>query len=142
MKRTLFLLLILLVISNTYSQNLQINFAGTGVSTKVDSVKVENLTQGTFLTIQGVDVLHLAGNTGINSITYNEGIAIVNPNPMTGHAVLTFYVKQSGKCQIIIYDITGKNVIQMNDILLFGTHKYELNGLKDGAYFIYINGEN
>jgi hypothetical protein len=48
------------------AQDYQISFAGTGESTVVTSVKVENLTKGTMLEISGSDILHLKATiTGI-----------------------------------------------------------------------------
>lgn len=125
-----------------FSQNYQICFQSIGASTTVDSIKVENLTQGTSLWLLGTDILHLKGNSGIKDQNANTDLATINPTPMPGRAELLFYAKQSGNIQIVIIDILGKKVIQTNDKLQKGAHKYELTGFKEGAYFININGEN
>ena len=46
MKKALFVLSMIFATANIYSQNFQISFAGTGAATTIDSVKIQNLTQG------------------------------------------------------------------------------------------------
>ena len=137
----LFVVVLFYATANIYSQNFQINFAGIGTATTVDSVKVENLTKGTSLSLLGTDVLHLIGTNGINNLIPNEEIAIVYPTPMQSQAELSFYAKESGNTQIIIFDITGKMVVKINNTLSKGFHKYEITGLREGVYAIKISGE-
>ncbi len=141
MKKLNFLFLILFATANIYSQNYDISFVATGAATTVDSVKVENLTQGTSLTLLGTDTLHL-GNVGINEVGVNNENLQVYPNPMQGRAELAFYAKQDGNAKIVIYDISGKEILQAEDKLIQGTQKYQLTGLKQGVYFINISGTN
>jgi len=126
------------IFSFTNAQNYQINFAGTGSATAVDSVEVKNLTQGTNLTLPGTDTLHLIGTQGIYGLTINNESMRVYPNPMHGQAELSFYAKKAGNTTLIIYDIAGKKVLQTGGDLLQGTHKYQLTGLKQGIYLIKI----
>ena len=129
------------VITKSYSQNYNISFAGTGAATTVDSVKVENLNQGTTLTMSGSDILHL-GAVGINDInTINETIKVY-PNPMQGQAEISFYAKETGTTQVFIYDINGKVVVNSIVFLTKALHKYQVSGLKQGMYFINIIGDN
>lgn len=127
-------------IFKSYSQDYLISFTGTGASTTIDSVKVENLTQGTHLTVLGTDILHL-GPLGISEKATNNEILKVFPNPMQGQADVSFFVKKSGIVQLIIYDIAGKKALQKTEILNRGTYRYKIACLKQGMYFIYINGE-
>jgi len=142
MKKITFLFLAIFATANIYSQNYNISFAGTGASTTVDSVKVENLMQGTTVKLLGTDILHLIGPNSINSIYVNNDNFQVFPNPMQGQAEISFYAKQAGNAKILIYDIAGKKVLQIDEKLLQGTQKYQLTGLKQGVYFINISGEN
>ncbi|MEI6823367.1 MAG: FISUMP domain-containing protein [Bacteroidota bacterium] len=123
------------------AQNYLISFAGTGAAITVDSVKVINLTQNIALTLNGNDVLQL-GDVGINELSSIDNSLQVYPNPMQGQAEMLFYTKQSGNTKLVIFDIAGKEVLQANDNLLQGIHKYSITGLKQGVYFINIVGEN
>ena len=140
MKKITFLFLILFATANIYSQTYTISFAATGAATTVDSVKVENLTQVTTVTWHASDVLQLVLTNGINEVGVNEENLQVFPNPMQGQAEISFYAKQTGNATISIYDIAGKEVLQIEEKLLQGTQKYQLTGLKQGIYFINISG--
>ena len=124
----------------TNAQNYHISFVGTGVVTTIDSVKVENLTQGTSVKLNAGDTLQLTVSTGINDLNVNDEKMQVYPNPMQGQTELSFYAKQAGNAQVIIYDISGKKVLYANDKISQGIQKYKLISLKQGMYFVSISG--
>ena len=134
--------LILTLSLKTNAQNYQISFAGTGAATTVDSVKIENTTQGTKLSIHGTDVLNLKVITGIKEQDENSEMVIINPTPMQGRAELIFYAKQSGNTNIVIFDISGKKIIQTNNKLVQGFHRYEIAGITEGSYMVNIIADN
>jgi hypothetical protein len=63
-----FLLIAALFVLNVNGQNFLITFNGSGASTTVTTVKVENLTAGTTLTLNGTDILQLTGAVAVPSI--------------------------------------------------------------------------
>ena len=128
--------------ANLYSQNYQIDFAGTGASILVDSVKVENLTQGTSLTLNGIDTLQLTLTTGVHNLDFENEILEVYPNPLTDQTELTFITKESGNVLVAIYDQSGRTVIQSGKLLQPGKHKYFVSGIKQGTYIVRIVGHN
>ena len=141
MKRTItFLLLIIFATANIYSQNYNISFAANGASTTVGTVKVDNLTQNTSLTLNGNDILHL-GPVGINETSFNINNPMIYPNPMQGKAELSFHTEQEGDIQITINDITGKEILHIGNKYPKGNHKFQLNGLKQGMYLVNIKSE-
>jgi len=140
-KLTLSLLLIFAVVT-TYAQSYLISFDATGIVTTLDSIKTENITQGTSLTISGTDVLHLTGTTGINDYTSMGETVKVSPNPMQGQTEISFYAKEAGNTQVLVYDISGRKVLQTDCNLSLGIQQYQLRGLKQGQYFLKIIGEN
>jgi hypothetical protein len=71
MKKLLFLICIFCVLKAN-AQNYRISFTGTGASGTVSTVKVENLTKGTELTVNESDILRLTTATGVNSIKANQ----------------------------------------------------------------------
>lgn len=67
------LALLIFMTFDLHAQDYLINFVGTVASSKVDSVKIENLIRGTKLLMKGSDVLHLVtGTTGIESESDNS----------------------------------------------------------------------
>jgi uncharacterized protein (TIGR02145 family) len=135
-------LVILPVISvlSLQAQDYQISFAGSGGSTTVDSVIVENLTTGTILKMKGIDVLHLMGTTGIETIGDDNSARIsIYPNPMNGYSRIQFILPEQGVTTITLIDLSGKKIAQTKEFLLKGHHTYSIQGVEEGAYFITIS---
>ncbi len=145
MKKTKLLLTTLAMLglgmTHLQSQNYHISFAGTGVSTTVDSVVVKNLTQSTSLTVMGGDTLHLMSTNAINENKTTDANLFIFPNPMDGQTTLSFYTKHDGSINIGIFDISGKSVLQSNGIVKHGEQQYRISGLKQGMYFISISDD-
>ncbi|MFA5034072.1 MAG: FISUMP domain-containing protein [bacterium] len=136
--------LLVFATTQTYAQNYQISFAGTGASTTVDSVKVENLTQCTDTTLSGSDTLQLEvlgiSESDLNPIVDNN--MHIYPNPMTGNCSVDFEATVPGKTTLNLYDITGKRILQTQGLLPKGHHTYSLSGLNSGIYLLKIKSDN
>ena len=144
MKKTIlsFLVLGIVCLIKVNAQNYLINFTGSGAANTVDSVKVQNLTQNTSLSLSGSDILELIVSVGIKEINSTDDNLKIYPNPMQGQAELSFYAKQAGNTHVLISDITGKEVVQINKNSAKGINKYKIADLKQGIYYINIIGEN
>jgi len=142
MIRTLFLLLLIMAITNGNSQNYQIGFEGTGATTFVDSVVVQNLMQETSAKLYAGDVLQLEILTAIEKFEGNDEFLQVYPNPMEDHAELSFFADRAGIAEVIVYDINGKKVLQHKSWFSQGIRKYRLSGLKEGVYIINVSAGN
>ena len=141
--RRIYILIIAIFIGNIVNaQNYLINFTGSGAANTVDSVKVYNLTQNTSLSLSGSDILELIVSVGIKEINSTDDNLKIYPNPMQGQAELSFYAKQAGNTQVLISDITGKEVVQINRNSAKGINKYKIADLKQGIYYINIIGGN
>lgn len=123
------------------AQNYLISFAGTGASTTLNSVKVENLTAGTSLTLNGSDVLRLTITTAVHSTedVQSSGLKIY-PNPMTDNSTLSLSPPVSGDATISIFDMTGKLLTQIQSKLDKGLQEFHISGLKSGSYLISVSG--
>ena len=124
-------ILIVLIIGCSITVNAQdylISFIGTGGSSEVSTVKVENLTQGTSLTMNGTDDLHLVGTvTEIKTVNSNRPDNIVfYPNPMTDYAKMQFYWPESSEALVSLYDFSGREMIHNQDFLIKGKHIYDI----------------
>jgi uncharacterized protein (TIGR02145 family) len=125
-------------------QNFFISFAGNGASTSVTSVRVENLTSGTSLTISGSDILHLTSIvTSVNSIVDNQFAKIkIYPNPMIDFSVLEIYPPEAGDATISIYSMAGILVGRVHSFLENSLQEFRISGLKSGFYLISIRGNS
>ena len=96
MKRILFLIAFFSVLKAN-AQDYLISFSGSGESSTVATVKVENLKKGTSRTLNGSDILRLTTTTGVNSIENNQSPELkIYPNPMTDNATLEIFPHASG----------------------------------------------
>ncbi len=142
-KSTTCILLILPVISvlSLQAQDVLVSFAGVGESSKVDSVIVENVTQGKILRMKGSDTLRLVSlTTVIEPINkYKTGKVFLYPNPVTDLARIRFTLQEAGETVLRLYDITGRIIAQTRNLLSVGQHTYTVQGIKEGLYVIKIN---
>jgi uncharacterized protein (TIGR02145 family) len=135
------LILSFISISDLQAQDYLISFTGSGNSTTVATIKVENLTKGTSLTMNGSDVLHLMGVvTGIETVKDNEAGKIgFYPNPMKDYSRMQFFLPEPGKTLITLYDLSGRKIVQIQDLLPNGQHTYGIQGVEEGIYFVKIS---
>jgi uncharacterized protein (TIGR02145 family) len=143
MRKTTLLFLLIYTIAGLQAQNYLITFAGTGSSSTVDSVKIQNTSQCIDTTIGGADILNLTSViTGINTpITIADNTLHIYPNPTTGYSLINFYASATGYASIMLYDLTGKSIAQSHDYLAKGNQSYSLNGISEGIYIISIKSD-
>jgi len=140
MKKYTLLLSFIIAIVSLQAQDYLISFAGTGANTTVGSVTVENLTQGTSISLSGSEVLHLSGTwNGINTISDSENALRIYPNPTTDISTIDFIASASGTTNIELFDIAGRRIIAAQNLLSIGTHSYQVSGLRSGIYTIRIS---
>jgi len=142
MKTTTLLFVMILATARTFAQSYQISFAGTGASTTVDSVRIENLTQCTDTTIGGSDILQLTGTVGINEIGNSDKSTInIYPNPMAGSCFIDFEVTEMCKTNIELYEISGKRIYQTQELTSKGHHTYSLSGVGNGIFILKVESD-
>jgi len=139
-KNLLFLGIVIFAVANLQAQNYMISFAGTGLSTTVESVEVTNVTQNKSLTIAGTDVLNLVASvTGIDEGKFNgaNGLSIY-PNPMSDVSNIRFEMQNAGLVNVQLFDITGKQVAVLQNNLSAGVHNFSVNNLYAGFYTVLV----
>jgi len=125
------------------AQDYLISFAATGASTSANSVKVENMTKGTTLTVNGSDILRLTSVTGLNPVEDRQSSEIkIYPNPMTDNLTMEISPPEAGNAVISVLDLTGKQVTKFQCYLENARQYFKLSGIKKGFYLINIRGNN
>ncbi len=141
MKKLLFLIAIFCVLKAN-SQPYLITFAGTGASNTVSNVKVENLTAGTTLNLNGSDILRLTLATGVDSFDDNlSSVLRIYPNPAFDIATLEIYPPLAGDALITVWEMTGKPVAQIQSCLDNARQEFRISGLNNGFYLIIVKGD-
>jgi uncharacterized protein (TIGR02145 family) len=141
MKKLIFITALLFSL-NAAAQNYQITFTGTGSSSTVGSVKVENLTAGTFATLNGGDILRLNVTTGISRYIYKDPSQDITafPNPSEGSINIQFTPISAGNAVISVYDINGRQLTRITHYLEDHPQEFRLSGLGNGLHLISIKG--
>lgn len=130
-----------LCISTLFGQNtnyLIIDF--NGKDTLPDSVYVENITQGTSLSMSGTDILHLVikENAIAEATQENPSCLSIYPNPMESFCHFEFNTFEEGNIMIRLYHISGKVIHKYNSKLSAGKHVFQLSGISAGLYIISV----
>ena len=142
MKNFTLIIFFVLVILNTQAQGYLINFAGTGATTVVGTVKIDNLTSGATVTLNGGDILHLSETVGIGSVNFDNSALQICPNPMAEQATMIFKALENGSAVISIVDLSGKTVYQTDAFLSYGMQSFRIAGINKGIYFVKVSGNS
>jgi uncharacterized protein (TIGR02145 family) len=120
--------------------NYSITFTGSGASTTVGDVVVQNLTKGTTVTVPAGNTLDLSVvTTAIEPLNANDETIRVYPNSLEGSSILSFFAKQDGITQINVYSLDGRKLISINQNLQAGSNSFQLS-LPRGSYAIQVLG--
>ncbi|HEY9114544.1 MAG TPA: FISUMP domain-containing protein [Bacteroidales bacterium] len=138
MKKFTFIVSFLLTISILQAQDYLISFTGSGQSNSVDSIQVENLSQGTKLSFNGNDVLHLVGTVGINALTGNESNVKIYPNPMIISTLVEFFNSTTQPVCLEIYNEMGVLIAKRSAQFQKGRLRFEISGLNQGIYNVNV----
>jgi len=129
--------LLWLNVSFILAQDYLIDFLASGGTKSLTTVKVENLTRGTSLEMNGDDILHLRLTaTGIETVSENDATGKINfyPNPMNDYTRMQFILPEPGETMISLYDVLGKRITQTRVFLSRGQHTYRIQDIKEGVY--------
>lgn len=141
MKKALLFFGFFYMIVTLMSQSYTISFQAQGSSTIVDSVLIENLSQGTKLKMNGSDVLKLVLPIGVDEYNNNiNGGLSIYPNPFLDICNIKFEVPSSGNSLINIYDLLGRLIYSKNENLEKGQTLIQLKGIPLGVYMIQVAG--
>lgn len=140
--RILLLALAIFNVSELNAQNYMISFTGSGASTTVSNITVENLTSGATVTLNGTDILNLSVTTAVNSPIDNQSSSLrIYPNPMTDYSTLDIFPPVKGEAAIVISEMTGRQVAREKVYLENTRQGFSLTGLKSGFYLVDVKGK-
>lgn len=142
--KTFFLLVLSLLLVASFpciaAINYSISFTGSGASTNVGDVIVQNLTQGTSAIVTAGNVLNLSVElTAVEQQNANDENIRVYPGALEGESILSFFSKKSGNAQINAYSLDGRKIAGITTILQDGENSFKLS-LPSGSYAIQVTG--
>ena len=142
MKTTTFFVLSLLLVASLpcFALNYTITFTGTGASTTVGSVIVQNLTKGTSVTVPAGNVLNLSdAPNSVGQVSANDETIRVYPASVGGKSMVSFFAKQAGITQLSAFSLDGRKVAGISADLQVGSNTFELS-LPKGVFVIQVTG--
>ena len=105
--------------AKTVALNYTIIFTGTGASSTIDSVIVQNLTKSTKVTVLAGNVLNLSdapnavekvsAPNAVEQVSATDETIRVYPASVAGKSMVSFFTRQAGVTQINTYSIDGMN---------------------------------
>ena len=143
MRKSTVLFLLIFTVATLQAQDYLISFEGTGASTTVDSVRVENLTQGTRLMVGSGNQLQLLGTlSGVDYVWTNMETPLnIYPNPAKGEVVVTFNATSNAKATIELSDMSGRQVAIARPFLAMGSQSFRICELNSGTYLVQIRSK-
>jgi uncharacterized protein (TIGR02145 family) len=134
------ILLMGLITMNDYALDYTITFTGSGASTTVESVIVQNLTKGTTVTVPGGNVLNLNdAPNAVEQLNADEETIRVYPNFVEGKSTVSFFAKQAGSTQLNAFSIDGRKIAGITENLQTGVNSFQLSFPK-GSFVIQVVG--
>jgi uncharacterized protein (TIGR02145 family) len=130
---TLFLLISVQASAISYT----ITFTANGASTIIDQVVVNNLTQGTTVTVPAGSSLLLTDATSVPQLNIDESLRIF-PNPIFTKAKVSFYSEKGGSTQMNVFGMDGRKVLGLVENLQVGDNEFVLS-LPKGVFVLHIN---
>jgi hypothetical protein len=124
----------------TVALNYTITFTGTGASSMVNSVIVQNLTKGTTVTVHAGNVLNLSDvPSAVEQVSVNDETIHVYPTSVEGKYTVSFFSKQVGNTQLNIFSLDGRKIVGISNNLQAGINTFELT-LPRGVYAVQVTG--
>jgi len=122
--------------------NYTISFTGSGASTTVDSVIVQNITKGTSIIVPFGVNLNLTDLKSSTEYLHSDKYSLkVAQYPDEGKFSLLFSVLKLGIYHINVFSSDGKKVAGLTTELCDGDNLFDIT-LPKGIFFIGINGKN
>ncbi|MEX0997698.1 MAG: FISUMP domain-containing protein [Flavobacteriaceae bacterium] len=152
MTKTTFLFIIFTLITTPFlgqTETITLNFDAniSGEPIQVESILVENLTQGgttelfppNFELQLKYEVLNIPDffpnpSKGINLTSF--------PNPITTTAQIKLHIYQAGPVTLAVYNALGQRLVKTTKELAATTHTFEFQPGKDKIYFVVANTQN
>lgn len=143
MKKIIVCILFFLSIGYSFGQEYLISFSAISAAASIDSIKVENVTQGKSITLDGSDLLQLQKSVTVDVqlLENHDSCLRIYPNPMREQANVDFFAPVSGNTSIAIFDLTGRKIFGLMKNLDIGMNSFVINGLSKGVYSVSIHSK-
>ncbi|MBP6611423.1 MAG: SUMF1/EgtB/PvdO family nonheme iron enzyme [Paludibacter sp.] len=142
MKKTILISFLSIIAYNSFAIDYTLNFSGSGASSIIDSVIVQNLTKGSEVVVYSGSVLKLTDiNTDIKAVKNSPVRMTIFNNDLSKTNSLRFDTETSAKFTISAYNMQGMKLIEFTEHLQSGENLFDLR-FPQGIFIINITGGN
>ncbi len=143
-------ILALLQIVSAFSQKptMELTFTAenNGQYVPLDSIFIENLTQGGDTTVYAPDtvfVLDYITSIGDNEVIGENSLSVSQnyPNPFKGKTEFNLYLPEKENIKITGRDILGKELVHYENNLTRGNHSFSFYAGNESYYLLTVTGE-
>ena len=141
----IFLLILFLVPAVKTQTTIALTFTATffGNHHPLDSVNVENLTQGVDTTLSGSDtVLVLDHGIGLDKLISKDADQLIlypcYPNPFSYTTNITFYLPEDEPVLVRVFDLAGREVATFRQKLQSGEHSFRFRATQQTVYMLSV----
>ncbi len=134
-----FAIIMILGSSLINAQMVELTFTGKSGSFNVtlDSVSIENLTQGGDTMLYTPDTVIVLGTVGIDENNKNMDFYIQNyPNPFISKTFIDVYLPETSYLEVSVFNVTGQEVSSFKNNLTAGKHTFSFYSEKIVLYFL------
>ena len=141
MRKTFFVLSIILFAVIVNAQNLTVSFTGitqNGEYQRLDSVAIHNYSQGWDRTAMYPDTVMVAILNGISGSVVDADMLTCAPNPFDGETDFMVNLPQDGAVSIKVFDISGRLFAEYHANAVAGANMFGISLLHPNVYFLSV----
>lgn len=128
----------LIVTLTATAQNYYISFSATGASDVVEYVDIYNITQNTYLTINGNDILHLTDVVPVDDYQLDPTFFKIFNNPNSQNCYFELSITHNTPLVVNLFDLSGKLITAFKQQVDKGIYQFNLVGVPHGFYLLEV----
>lgn len=134
------LLVFLCLCFNAVALDYNISFTGSGATTSVGNVVVQNLTRGNVVVVPAGNILNLTDQTNaLDKLSATDGDLKIYPSGEQGKFIVTFFAATTGNTVVNAYSIDGRKMSEIKVNLQTGQSSFELS-IPRGLFVVKVSG--
>ena len=141
MRKTFFVLSIILLAVIANAQTLTVSFTGitqNGEYQRLDSIAIHNYSQGWDKTAIYPDTVMVAILNGISASVIEADMLSCAPNPFDGETDFMVNLPQDGAVAIKVFDVSGRLFAEYNGNVMAGANMFGISLLQPNVYFLSV----
>ncbi len=144
MQKNIFLLLLFVLSLPIMGQDIIIDFAGEGATTKIDSVELTNIANCTKISLSGIGSFNLFKSTiDISEINLGAELKMsAYPNPFVFSTKILLTTEKSENVNLSVFNSSGQLLNKFSQKIKGGTHSFNFSPNNSGVFIVSAVGDS